>query len=350
MLRVTKILVRAVKQPAIWILVAFLGLVAAEVYFWVSDRHALPHSFTGSLLYPVLLGGLAYVFVFKGTDHYRNFQALLTASCFGTGFVTLFLLSKRPKLFDALSAEDGMVENLSAAALFVASAAFLVFMVRQILRREWLTAVIAAGFAAVLFVIGMEEISWMQRILDFETGDFFLERNIQNESNLHNLNTGATEKAFYFGGFVALIVMPYFQRPLTEFLHSLRQHELATMLPAQWLLVPSSVMVGYVGTSVVEDPTAGIAAMVTALMLFRFALDAVESGNLTKFLIYGAFLALLVLAVYYYTTYNYSLVEIRSWARKEYLELIVALGLMGYAVSVLHQSFEFEETRDAAGR
>lgn len=129
-----------------WISVAFLGLVVMEAYFWVADRTTIPVGITGSVLYPVLLAALAYVLVFYRTDHYRNFKAFVTACCFGVGVVTLFLLSRRPMLFDAMSNEDGFVETLSAAALFVGAAAFVAVMVGQLRRRRVLVAVMVYYF------------------------------------------------------------------------------------------------------------------------------------------------------------------------------------------------------------
>ncbi|WP_040283131.1 hypothetical protein [Tessaracoccus massiliensis] len=60
----TSTLVGALKHPAVWISVAFLGLVVMGAYFWVADRTTIPVGITGSVLYPVLLAALAYVLVF----------------------------------------------------------------------------------------------------------------------------------------------------------------------------------------------------------------------------------------------------------------------------------------------
>ena len=338
-------LLQIVRQPAIWILGAFLFLVVLEMVFWAGDRQPFPSVISGSILYPVGLALLAYVLVFRGTDHYANFKVFLAAFSGAAGVATLFLLSKRPLLFDTMAAEDGFIENLSAAALFVGAAVFLMVAIGRMKRRNVLPAGIAAAFAVVLFVIGMEEISWMQRVFNFETSDYFIERNIQNEMNLHNFDTGLTEKVFYFGGFLTLIVMPFFHGPLVDFLRQRKMPEVAALLPEPWVLVPSSMMVGYVGTSVTGDPTAGIAAMVTAFILFRLAVSNVWAGNLPKFMVYAAFLVLVCVMAYYFTTYDYASVGIRRWARKEYLELIIALGLMGWAVSALHQSVTLDESR-----
>ena len=49
-------------------------------------------------------------------------------------------------------------------------------------------------FFAVLFLFGAgEEISWGQRIFGIESGDFFKDNNLQNETNLHNLEIGGVK-------------------------------------------------------------------------------------------------------------------------------------------------------------
>ncbi|VAW80435.1 hypothetical protein MNBD_GAMMA15-1676 [hydrothermal vent metagenome] len=44
--------------------------------------------------------------------------------------------------------------------------------------------------SAALFYVVMEEISWGQRLLGFETPDFFKRHNLQDETNIHNLLVG----------------------------------------------------------------------------------------------------------------------------------------------------------------
>lgn len=336
---------RVLRSSAFWVLVVFLALVVAEMYLLADGKRAVPYAFTRSIFYPVLLAILSYVLVFRKSDHYENFKAFLTAFSFGVVGASLFLMSRRPTMFDSLAEEDGFIENLSAAALLVGAAVFVAIAVMRLLRRNFFVAGVAVLFGIVLFVIGMEEISWMQRVLNFETSDFFLERNIQNEANLHNLNTGVSEKMFYFGGFLTLILLPFFHGPLSAFLRDHERPELGMLLPESWVLVPSSLMVGYVGTSIEGDPTQGIASMVTVFLLFRLGVTSLRAGNLPKFMIYSAFLALVCLMLYYFSTYDYSKVDIRSWARKEYLELIIALGLLGWAVSALSQTLKARSAR-----
>ena len=47
--------------------------------------------------------------------------------------------------------------------------------------------------AGALFYVVMEEISWGQRILGFETPELMIQHNIQHEANLHNLLTGPVD-------------------------------------------------------------------------------------------------------------------------------------------------------------
>lgn len=326
------------RNPAFWITLVILAIGGAEIASALFAGEQLPASLIRNPLYLLAVPVLCYVLVFRGTDHFRNFRAMVTAACLGVGMVSLFMLSRRPRLFEAFSREDQLVENASAGVLFVGAALLLVVMVVKIRDRQWLAAVLALLAAVVLFVIGMEEISWMQRVLERESSDFFAERNIQGETNLHNFNTAATERIFYFGGFFLLILLPYFHRQLDAWFKAHRLGAVATLLPAPWLILPSSVMVGYVGMDLVRDPSSHLAALITALIVFRLVLDSFTRRDLVQLALRGVFLGLIVVMAYYFTTYNYASVEIRPWARKEYLEFIIALGLAGFAGNALSQT------------
>lgn len=52
--------------------------------------------------------------------------------------------------------------------------------------QKWLSSAILFGGVGMIF-IGGEEISWGQRLFNFQTSEFFFLRNYQNETNLHNL-------------------------------------------------------------------------------------------------------------------------------------------------------------------
>ena len=54
----------------------------------------------------------------------------------------------------------------------------------------------ALGFAGFCFFVAGEEISWAQRLLAFKPPDIFLEKNFQQELNVHNLLKGETLLGF----------------------------------------------------------------------------------------------------------------------------------------------------------
>ncbi len=88
--------------------------------------------------------------------------------------------------------EDGIVEYFGAFCFFVAAVIFFLLFLQSktgndlwILRTNKNFAYL--GLAFVLFFGAGEEISWGQRILDFETPEALREINIQEEFTLHNL-------------------------------------------------------------------------------------------------------------------------------------------------------------------
>jgi len=123
-------------------------------------------------------------------------------------FLCLFLLT--PSIFNTMSLEDGPMEWASAILSFGASGLFGASFARcrGNIDVPWITRWTLLLFAVVFFIVGMEEISWLQRVFDIETPDLF-RSNMQNEINLHNFATDKTENAYYFGAFVFLVILPF---------------------------------------------------------------------------------------------------------------------------------------------
>ncbi|SEO75682.1 hypothetical protein SAMN04490248_11178 [Salinihabitans flavidus] len=106
--------------------------------------------------------------------------------------------------------EDGPVENATALFLFGA-AVVLASHGRSLLARGAARLAAFTFLYAIVFVFGAgEEISWGQRVFDWDTGEFFQEHNIQNETNLHNLVVGETHLTkSLFGPILTLIILTY---------------------------------------------------------------------------------------------------------------------------------------------
>lgn len=112
--------------------------------------------------------------------------------------------------------EDGVAEYLTTFFLFACAIVFAVRALRsyKLKNRDFLIFNI---FLFFLFIFGTgEEISWGQRLLGTETGEFFKEYNYQGETNLHNIELwGVNLNKLLFSRlmFVALLfyflVMPY---------------------------------------------------------------------------------------------------------------------------------------------
>lgn len=85
-----------------------------------------------------------------------------------------------------LGKEDHFFEWLTAICLFLASLLFLKVYIET-------KNILSFLLSGILFVGAGEEISWGQRIIDFQTPKSVKVMNVQNEFNLHNLSVFNTE-------------------------------------------------------------------------------------------------------------------------------------------------------------
>jgi len=81
-----------------------------------------------------------------------------------------------------LGIEDGFFEYFTALFFLVTSILFIIIYFHR-------KKIIHLIFALVFFIGMGEEISWGQRLFNFQSPEYFKENNIQNEFNLHNLRT-----------------------------------------------------------------------------------------------------------------------------------------------------------------
>lgn len=109
-----------------------------------------------------------------------------------------------------VTVEDGLVEYATAFFLFMIALLCLYrfFTMGSGKSFSWKLGVL--GFA-LLFIFGAgEEISWGQRIFDIQSGEYFLENNAQQETNLHNLVVeGKKVNKVIFSQLLTLVMMIY---------------------------------------------------------------------------------------------------------------------------------------------
>jgi hypothetical protein len=133
--------------------------------------------------------------------HERAQRKLWTSSLFimlaflCVGIASVYLHPEPPKV----SVEDGPMEQFTAYSFFLASViAFWVVWKRGFTLRSSFLVLMGAFF----FVAAGEEISWGQRIFEWDSPEVMLKYNVQGETNIHNMFGYLADHLFIAGAFV----------------------------------------------------------------------------------------------------------------------------------------------------
>lgn len=113
-------------------------------------------------------------------------------------FYILYLVSRlffEKTLFVSLFDEDGLFESLTAVFFLLAAMLFLFSLSGK--KRFYINFFIAM-LAIMCFFVGMEEISWGQRIFNIETPAELRQINYQDEITIHNLISPDYHPLIYF--------------------------------------------------------------------------------------------------------------------------------------------------------
>lgn len=136
---------------------------------------------------------------------------MLVLGLFAVGLLTgvaLYFIDS--SAFTTYVEEDGVVEWTTVVALAVCAAICILrfFRLRKQKKKLFLSVLLAVGLA-LLFAVG-EELSWGQRIFNFESGDFFNTYNTQKEVNIHNLQFGPVKlNKLIFSLLLSILVCVY---------------------------------------------------------------------------------------------------------------------------------------------
>ncbi|MGE4251553.1 MAG: hypothetical protein AB7F09_19360 [Parvibaculaceae bacterium] len=245
-------------------------------------------------------------------------------------FLALFLLS--PARFNETSLEDGPVEWASAL-LPVAASVLLAWRGAGLLaqaRGRAAPGLILLFSAVLLFALGMEEISWMQRVFGLHTPEI-LSGNIQNELNLHNLATNQVGTLHKLMGFVFLVLLPFIHATTPQ----------AVTLPGLAPLIPSRA------AALVAAPLAALnyngwdflpmqmTTYLTVGIVVYFAWQAWRARRLSEAILCAGMVVAIVVTQVLFIGLGHRFVRI--WDVTEYKELFIALGLFVWAVDVFRQ-------------
>ncbi len=163
-----------------------------------------------------------------------------------------FIIARRgQEAFMEYLREDGLVENLTTFFLLAASGIALYRAIRVYKERKWMKVLTWSVLAFLFFFAAGEEISWGQRIFNIEPTDFFVDKNLQKETNLHNLVVGdvkinklifsqaLTVVLVFYIGFLRILAQKngFFNRLVTSFGIPLPRWEHVIALAVGTLLV-----------------------------------------------------------------------------------------------------------------
>ncbi len=255
---------------------------------------------------------------------------LAAASVMMVALAAVGLLAANPASFHAFAQEDTPLEWASALLLLVASALFALNFARELARRRSVPALALAGLlAAAFFVLGMEEISWMQRIFGFGTPEPLAEVNWQAEFNLHNIQTDLSELVYYAGAGLFLSALPLVREALAP---ALARHRLAAFVPGR-------------GVAAVAAPAAiftfgqwnllpvQLASWLTLAVLVAFAYAARRRGEGREALLFAALAAAVAAGQALVLAGGAAMTDLPD--ASEYKELFLALGFACYAAGAL---------------
>lgn len=110
----------------------------------------------------------------------------------------------------ALYAKEGVIDLGHALGFLLAAGLLWLAAWRHVCNRQELSdagsiALGAALAGAAAFVVGMEEISWGQTYLAWQSPDFFMTYNDQQETNAHNFLNGYLTPIYYLMGAAILL-------------------------------------------------------------------------------------------------------------------------------------------------
>lgn len=199
------------------------------------------------------------------------FLAYLAAAGATVAIVALAHLRSDPSILANATRESGAFENATVLALMLLGLWCMTAGRRRRDEKPWRWGLPLFGLFAVM--AGLEEMSWGQHVIGFSTPDFLAGRNIQNESNLHNLIDSEI-----FGALVHVPVYVFFVFPalLVRVAPALADRWPLSLVPAWAYPREHTVLVFCFGAGLHpwNDPVTipDSVALVTALFLFALVM------------------------------------------------------------------------------
>ena len=167
---------------------------------------------------PVLNNAIAR---FAHRSRYRSFQRYVFILPFFMAALVIWAKLKIGPTSDEWRyvSSEGSLSEYGTAIVYLLIPAFAYPMMRQFRKEQKRFLSLYYGlFAFAAFFVGMEEISWGQRLIGFEEPEFISKHNVQSEFTLHNLSfyqNHLLHDSFLLAGFIGSfcwIALRYWQR------------------------------------------------------------------------------------------------------------------------------------------
>ncbi len=236
----------------------------------------------------------------------------------------LFLVD--PAAFHAGAQEDRPLEWASALLLVVGAGLLGLHALRH--RRDPGALALAGGFCLVLVVIGMEEISWGQRIFGFATPDALAEMNWQAEFNFHNVQTDLSETLYYVGAATFLLLLPLLRDLVPSSVESQPWFSLAPRRSVA--LVGAPVAIFNYGHWNLFSIQLGIMLAIWGLLAWSWA--AGRRRARAEQALFAAAAAAVVLGQGLFLAFGPTMIDLPD--ATEYKEFFIGLGFAWYAATV----------------
>ncbi len=131
---------------------------------------------------------------------------------FITAVVTIYLTSSvdgYDTLLTDMTIESGFFEWVSVILLGFIFVYGMVFIQYDITELSWFSRLFVLLFSTLSLLAVLEELSWGQHLFHFASSDYFVQNNMQQETNLHNLMPAEIFSSLvYFAVYAFFIFMP----------------------------------------------------------------------------------------------------------------------------------------------
>jgi len=249
-------------------------------------------------------------------------------SSLGLCFALLHYL--QPQLFWEFAKEDGPIENASAYIYFISTIVCLIAGWLHYQSKHAPAPTFAfCGLAALFFLIGMEEISWFQRVFDIETPEFLKQANDQEELNFHNFGTNKVENLYYLAAYCFIGILPLLRHDLLR-LKWLQGFE--PLFPSAQLFLLAAVFAAY-NCDMWNIPFLQLPFFISVFLILILYLSSQE------WILKGSLLYCLTLTL---TTQGILMLNgdslIRIWDVTEYKELFIPIAFLVYSLEKLTEN------------